>query len=170
MFADFTTLLCHFWPTLRLKEMTCKKVSSQRLITVTLYQHNNSVLIKYIVSGHLAPKVTVGNHLHIEHHWLGRNTEQPTAGSVLARQTHSHQTHSQRHSTRYRDVKREEKKQREKWRGSDRDALIQSNPQSGSPGINNQSEMDRCLSQSEHIPMRILSRPNQLTPGGMQKK
>lgn len=79
-------------------------------------QHN-SVLIQHIVIDHLAPKVTVGNHLHFEPRWTGRNTEPPTAGSALARQTHSHQTHSQRHSTRYRDGDREEKKQKRNGEG-----------------------------------------------------
>lgn len=133
-------------------------------------QQNKSVLIRHSVTDHLAPKVTVGNPLQTERCWLGRNTQQPTAGSVLARQTHSHQTHSQRHYARYKDGEREKKRNREKWRASDRDALIQSNPESGSPRINNQSEKDRCLAQSERIPMRILSRPSQLTPGGMHKK
>lgn len=59
-------------------------MNGQRL-TTTLYlyveskysltQHNNSVLIKHIVIEHLAPKVTVGNHLYFEQGLLGRNTE-----------------------------------------------------------------------------------------------
>lgn len=124
----------------------------------------NLVLTKNIVIDHLAPKVTVGSYLRFEPLLIGRHTEQPTAGSVLARQTHSDQTHSQRHSTRSRDGEKKKKRDRKKWRGSDRDALIQSNPQSGSPGINNQSEENRCLAQSEHIPMRILSRPETTKP------
>ena len=31
--------------------------------------------MQHIVIDHLSPKVTVGNHLHSEHLWLGRNTE-----------------------------------------------------------------------------------------------
>lgn len=77
-------------------------------------QHNNSVLIKHTVIDHLAPKVTVANHLHFKHRWPGRNTEQPTAGSALARQTHSHQTHSQRHSTRDIEMETEKKRKRKK--------------------------------------------------------
>lgn len=70
----------------------------------------NLVLTKNVVIDHLAPKVTVGSYLHFEPLWIGRHTEQPTAGSVLARQTNSHQTHSQRHSTRSRDGKKKKKR------------------------------------------------------------
>lgn len=68
---------------------------------------------KHVVIDHLAPQVTVSNHLHFEPHQIGRHAEQPAAGSASARQTHSNQTLSRRHSARYRDGQREEKKQKE---------------------------------------------------------
>lgn len=113
------------------------------------------------LTDHLSHKVTIGNDPRIEYHSISRNTEEPTAGSVLASQTHSHQTLSWRQSTRYGGVERKEHSEQKRGDG---DALIQSIPQNGSLGTNNQSEKDCCLVQSECIPVRIHSRPNQQTP------
>lgn len=69
-------------------------------------------MIKHTVIDHLAPKVTVGNHLHFEHRWLGRNTD--CWFCFNPSKTLTSNTQPAALYKRYRDGDREEKKKKER--------------------------------------------------------